>query len=514
MYYIINQTHQIIAADSSLLKLLSVEDINELYAKMALGDIQFSVPENEAVTITTLKGEESYHAQSSILSGVLGDMTLVQMAVSEESDVAAPAEEPMEELLTIGTMEEDIGILETTPSKEVDIEHNATEELSLLNDESVTYNDTLTELPEKESDITPPAEEEIGILETPSEEIEIEHDATEEFSLLNDESVSFNNTPTELPEKENEPEEAISLLDNENIHVEETKETIEISETKKDDELFDLILPNSPEETIDEISTLKPEIQEEETGEKDNTPIFIDVADISQQIGISTEDYNNFLNEYIDTALTLEEELQSNQREKRSHAISTLSHLSAVLHLPMITEIITQIKNQPVEEQESNVRSLYNTLSRLTTSKIGTDEKISMPLPETETVSEVPPTEGFGTISLDDVKPIHFDFQLEEAANDLSLPVELIEEFVHDFIEQAHTETKKMLEAYEKGDLETIQKIGHLLKGAASNLRINALSNTLYAIQFCEDSSKLEDLIKEYWGHFLSLETQINLTSK
>ena len=71
-----------------------------------------------------------------------------------------------------------------------------------------------------------------------------------------------------------------------------------------------------------------------------------------------------------------------------------------------------------------------------------------------------------------------------------------------------------MLEAYEKGDLDTIQQIGHLLKGTSSNLRINPLSDTLYEIQFCDDSSKLEDMIKHYWGHFLSLETQINLTTK
>ena len=70
-----------------------------------------------------------------------------------------------------------------------------------------------------------------------------------------------------------------------------------------------------------------------------------------------------------------------------------------------------------------------------------------------------------------------------------------------------------MLEAYEKGDLDAIQKIGHLLKGASSNLRINALSDTLYEIQFCEDSTNLEAYIKAYWGHFLSFETQIDVIS-
>ena len=71
-----------------------------------------------------------------------------------------------------------------------------------------------------------------------------------------------------------------------------------------------------------------------------------------------------------------------------------------------------------------------------------------------------------------------------------------------------------MLEAYEKGDLDAIQKIGHLLKGASSNLRINALSDTLYQIQFCEDSSNLDAFIKDYWGHFLSFEIQINALAK
>jgi hypothetical protein len=124
------------------------------------------------------------------------------------------------------------------------------------------------------------------------------------------------------------------------------------------------------------------------------------------------------------------------------------------------------------------------------------------------------PEGSFGILDLSDVKPIHFDFRLEEAAEDLSLPVELIEEFVHDFIDQARTETENMLEAYKQGDLNKIQKIGHLLKGASSNLRINPLADTLYEIQFCEDSSKLEALIRSYWAHFIAFEKQMELTSK
>jgi len=279
---------------------------------------------------------------------------------------------------------------------------------------------------------------------------------------------------------------------------------------ENENELFDLVLPDTLEETIDEETIT--EDKEEEPADDSQAPIIIDIEKISQSIGISTEDYNTFLNEYIDTALSLEADLQSAQEEKRSYAIGTLSHLSNVLHLPVINQIVAQIKNAAADDQNRYIESFYTALARLTTTQPDTQEE--EPLFVQERVSTPVTMESFGTINLDDVQAKHFDFQLEQAAKDLSLPVELIEEFVIDFIAQAHTETKKMLEAYEKGDLDTIQKIGHLLKGASSNLRINPLADTLYEIQFCEDSSKLESLIKQYWALFLSLEIQINLTTK
>jgi len=383
MYYIVNHTQHIIAADNSLLDLLCVENIDELYTKIALGDIKF-VPSDTKVTISTAKSTESYQTQSHILSGMLGNITLVQIHPSEE------------------------------------------DQISVVDDE---------------------------LFELMSEVEEVEEKV--------DDTISF------------------------------------------DDEPFDLL--SDIEEIIPEETVTQEAIAEEV--EDDTSPIVVDIESISQDIGIATDDYNNFLNEYIDTALTLEKDLESTEEKKRSHAISTLSHLSNVLHLPVITTIIEQIENASSQEQDKLIKSLYATLARLTTTQIETAE-------ETPTVKKEIPQESFGTIDLSDVQPIHFDFQMEAAANDLSLPVELIEEFVHDFLEQAHIETDKMLEAYEKGDLDTIQKIGHLLKGTASNLRINPLSDTLYEIQFCEDSNNLEKLIKEYWGHFLSFETQINFTTK
>jgi len=468
MYYITNQNNHIIAIDPSLLALLKVENIDELYGKVALGDIKFSssAAEEGKVTIATVQKEEIYDAEHTDLSGILGDITLVQIQTSPEKSIFIDNDTaPIEDLLAIETAEE-------------------------VSDEKAEPIEDFLAIETAEEDI-------ISIVEDTLEEVS--DDKTEPI----EESLSIGTAE----------EDIISILDDTLVEVPATD--TETNEIESNDELFDLIMPTAPEETIDEISLSKKE--EAETADEDQGPIVIDVENISQSIGISTEEYNTFLNEYIDTALSLEKDLQDTQEEKRSHAIGILSHLSHVLHLPVISEIVTQIETATADNQNIYIDFFYTTLARLTTTQSSThkeeEKPLSVPETEIETESITTTTEGFGTINLDDVKPIHFDFQLEQAANELSLPVELIEEFVNDFIEQAHTETEKMLEAYEKGDLDTIQKIGHLLKGTSSNLRINPLSDTLYEIQFCEDSRKIEELIKHYWGHFFFFLTQINLIS-
>ena len=396
MYYIVNQTDHIIAADSDLLTLLSASSIDDLHKNIALGTIEITSPLGNGTSITISGETTSYSSTSHTLSGVLGEMTLVEINKVQEEE------------------------------KALDLSTDS-DEISILDDEPITFNDVTPEV------------------ETIQEDISILED-DEPFGLI---------VEDELPVSETEAESA---------------------------------------------TTVTP---------LDDSPIYINIEEVSQKIGISSDDYNSFLNEYIDTALTLEEDLNSSEEKQKNHAIDTLSHLSNVLYLPVITDIVDKIQGSSDDAQNENIQALYHTLARLITSQEAKTESETIP-----EVAQAVSSESFGTIDLSDVKSIHFDFQLEEAANDLSLPVELIEEFVVDFIEQAHIETKKMLEAYEKGDLDTIQKIGHLLKGTSSNLRINPLSDTLYEIQFCEDSSKLEALIKEYWAHFLSFEHQIDVKLK
>jgi len=479
MYYITNQNGQIIAASSDLLALLQAKNFDALYKQITLNAIEF-VTEDEGITLKTPLYEIHYKTKEEPLSGLLGEMTLVHLA--EEAVSENSIEEPG-----------------------ISLEEGKGEELSFPEEEPLfeIKENTLLEIePENEEEAFSLIDEKENAFSSQEEESLFEAEAKENPPL--DEIKAEEEEPFLLIEKEEEPLFEIKETGQETETAAPEPEIKEKTEEAEDD-LFDLILPSNAEETIAEIG-------DKAVPENAAKPVYIDVEKISQSIGVSEEDYNTFLTEYIDTALSLENDLKSSDQGKRTAATHTLFHLSNVLRLPVITEIVEQLKYTEAEDIGSSISSFYDTLSRLTTTKPETEaSETTVPAATKENQPEA--IKGFGTIDLSDVKPIHFDFQVEEAAKDLSLPAELIEEFIHDFIKQAHEETDKMLEAYEKGDLETINKIGHLLKGTASNLRINPLADTLYEVQFCNDSSKLEPLIKEYWAHFLSFETQFNLTT-
>ncbi len=464
MYYILNETNQIIAADKNLLELCGVSHIDELSLNIALGDTKFDLSETN-ITITTKHNDNMFAVSKTSLSSLIGRITLVEIQTEE-----------------VKTAEDDLSLL--------------------------ALDDTAENIAS------------LGIEEI-SEEKEVAIDDNELFALVMEEETE---SISPLDREDTNKETEVALEDNELFDLimeEETESSIEMAEEAldtmtEDTDILDLGLSDKEEEVAIE----KPVVEE-------SAEIVIDIDKVCQQIGVSHEDYDTFLNEYIDTALGLELDLQSEDWAKRSNAVATLIHLGEVLQLPVIGDILAKIDTAIENEQKEAVESFYAALSRITTGTTSqaepemqlfdTKEEDKIDLFDVEE-KEVEPAavneKGFGTLSLEGIKPKHFDFQLEEAANDLSLPVELIEEFVHDFIEQCHVETKNMLKAYEEGDLDAIQKIGHLLKGAASNLRINPLADTLYKIQFCEESDDLEHLIKDYWGHFLSFEIQINALAK
>jgi len=544
MHYILNKTNQIIAADEETLSLFEAEDIGELSSKIIKDNISLDPTIEESITVETMGGEKTFFTTETHLYGLLGDLRLIHISKDTEQDKDTSILSDFEEDNTnlIDSIIQDEGSIEIEQKETTVSPVNDTEQEINL-DDNFSLDDETVE-PEK--------------IEQKEEALTIEDDEIDFSDLFGDSNGNIKKEEISIEKVLDEEIIQDDIMDLGLSDIEEKKEKediidlgLSIKEEKED--ILDLGLSS--------IDNVPIEVNEPKTVE-----ININIDEVSKEIGISTEDYQIFLNEFIDSALELEEDLQSNDNTKCTEATDTLSYLAETLHLPTMSDIINNISNANQSNKLNAIESFYGTLSRITTTEdtqksestskeiseelnldlsidildevpkeqgkedISLEEELELELfnePEPQVTppqekevlqkevipKETPTNTGFGTINLDSVKAKHFDFQLEEAANDLSLPVELIEEFVLDFIEQAHTETKKMLEFYEKGDLDAIQKIGHLLKGASSNLRIKPLADTLYKIQFCENPSHLEMLIKDYWAHFLSFENQINVIS-
>lgn len=294
-------------------------------------------------------------------------------------------------------------------------------------------------------------------------------------------------------------------------------------------------------------------------------PIYLDVAKISQEIGLSTEDYKLYLDSFIDQSIIDEQRLQDGDDK----VIKNLSNLALTLKIPNINILLLKIKKLPKEKRLSSIDEYYTKLALLTLKKPDNIhqsdmknllEKDSLEIAEkeeelnstfTELISTVdkkakieeefsldldkpnkpqkldldldndlelfdleeaqekistPAPKEDSKFTLDNVKALPINYNPKIAAEELNLPVVLIEEFVEDFIEQANHDKEHLLTSYHQKDLDNIHELGHKLKGAASNLRINELADVLEEIQFSTDHNKLESLFTKYWGLFISLE--------
>jgi len=269
--------------------------------------------------------------------------------------------------------------------------------------------------------------------------------------------------------------------------------------------------------------------------------IYLDVHKISEEIGLSVNDYKLYLDSFIDQSIIDEKRLL----EGNDKVVKNLSNLALTLKIPHINILLLKIQKLSYRERMPLIDQYYTKLALLTLERPenyddevedifeednninedkeeilnarfsdllkNIDEKSNeeFDLNETPEVinKELVENSDVKQISLDNVPKLPISYSPQTAADELNLPVVLIEEFVDDFIEQARQDKDHLLTSYYQKDIENIHELGHKLKGAASNLRINELSDILEEIQFCSDYSKLENLFIKYWGHFLSLES-------
>ncbi len=85
------------------------------------------------------------------------------------------------------------------------------------------------------------------------------------------------------------------------------------------------------------------------------------------------------------------------------------------------------------------------------------------------------------------------------AADELGLPVDLIEEFIGDFIKQAHEFKDQLFKAIKDNDFDNIKVLSHKLKGVAANLRIEDSFEVLRNVNETSDIQECEANLKKFY---------------
>ena len=102
------------------------------------------------------------------------------------------------------------------------------------------------------------------------------------------------------------------------------------------------------------------------------------------------------------------------------------------------------------------------------------------------------------------------------AANELGLPVEEIEEFIEDFINQAEEFRNELYSSLESNDLENIENLSHKLKGVAANLRMQEVLEAITVVNSSSDKSEIESGLDDFYKSVAKLsetETKAILSS-
>jgi HPt (histidine-containing phosphotransfer) domain-containing protein len=79
------------------------------------------------------------------------------------------------------------------------------------------------------------------------------------------------------------------------------------------------------------------------------------------------------------------------------------------------------------------------------------------------------------------------------ASKELGLPLDLIEEFIQDFIAQAKEFQPEIYSSIEDGDVDNVKILSHKLKGVAANLRIEDAHEVLTAVSATSDMDTIHE---------------------
>lgn len=133
------------------------------------------------------------------------------------------------------------------------------------------------------------------------------------------------------------------------------------------------------------------------------------------------------------------------------------------------------------------------------------DEDLFADTYEEETKEEKPQTVSTQPTPTDDYMDeddefanYHYDPNL--ASSELGLPVDLVEEFIQDFIAQSEDFKDDLYTALDNGRLDSVKTLSHKLKGVAANLRIEDALATLITINTSDNTTEIKRNLDKFYN--------------
>jgi len=92
----------------------------------------------------------------------------------------------------------------------------------------------------------------------------------------------------------------------------------------------------------------------------------------------------------------------------------------------------------------------------------------------------------------DETSDSDYVFDPQVASEELGLPVDLIEEFIEDFIAQAKEFKEELYKSLDEGNIDNVKILSHKLKGVAANLRVEDAFNHLSVVNTSTEHKEIE----------------------
>jgi len=258
----------------------------------------------------------------------------------------------------------------------------------------------------------------------------------------------------------------------------------ELEEFKLDLKDEDEIQEPSSSERIKDIPTEKESEFEQYIDSKEyESAKEVDLENLSNELGLEYEESANFIYDFT-TMIKAKEELLTG--DNAAIEAASLKNIAENFRLFNIVKTLETIENG-----EPNAPLLFSQIEKL--------QKELVPY------VKQPQSQQNSSIAWDDAVKQQVEFDPNVAAESLGLPIELINEFVNDFIEQAKESKDLFNDAFTQNDIKTIKETAHKLKGAAANLRIEPIATKLEELQHNNDLDAVPNILIEFWGMYQGL---------